>query len=214
MEIHVTPTPRWAIELRNTRALHGMVSTVIGKPHDPLLPGFVLIPWPRGCGWSVYVPDDTTALELAGRVFEARLFDRPASVRFSGLHRVKVPEVRRGRQTLVIDTITPVVLREGDGALRTKPTAANLKSTLATWLPSRLGVQIESGSVETQVLSCETMPETVPMGGKHGNVRGFTGQIVLECNAVAAWLIRGAETVGMGGRTAFGFGRIRVTEAV
>lgn len=58
-----------------------------------------------------------------------------------------------------------------------------------------------------------THPEWTQMGGKYGATAGFTGHLIVECNAVTEWLLRCCETIGLGGKTAFGFGRVRVTDA-
>ena len=58
----------------------------------------------------------------------------------------------------------------------------------------------------------ETQPAHVPLGDKYGTVHGWVGHVDLEVNASALWLLRAAEAVGFGSRTAFGFGRIVVEE--
>lgn len=213
--LQVSPPPKWEIQLRNTRGLHGMVTELIGKPHHPTQPGFTLIPLGRGVGWGVFVSEYEDAAAVAGRSVSGILFDRPVTITCGPLHRVKTPPIgKRGRQRLRIDAITPVCMRT-DHSKRTHlyPTAGNLHSTLATWLPRRLGLTIPGEDVCLEIVERQTQPDRVPTGGKYGVTVGWTGHVVLEVNSVAAWLFRCAETLGLGGRTAFGFGRIKVSDA-
>lgn len=213
MELHVTPRPRWPVEHRNVRALHGMVTALIGEQHHPTLPGFALLPWPRGIGWGMWIRDEQIALRLAGRSHMARLFDRDTLVHCSPLHRARAPVVtKRGRRRLRIDAVTPVCVRSMAGkTIHTFPTGGNLTSTLASWLPPRIGVPIEQDSVRLELVEASTFPQTVQLGGKFGAIRGWVGSVVVETNAVGEWLLRACETFGLGGRTAFGFGRVRVS---
>lgn len=215
-EIAVRPVPQWPVERRNIRALHGMVTALLDQPHDKLLPQFSLVPWPRGIGWGVWVRDVEVARQIAGRTVSARLFDRDVDVTCSPLHRVLAPVVtKRGRRRLRIDTITPVCIRSmGSSVWRTQPTAGNLCSSLAWFLPKRVGVEIKQDSVRLELVEQRTTTERVRLGGKFGAVHGFMGHLVVETNAVGHWLLKAAETVGFGGRVAFGFGRVRVSDAL
>ncbi|GAC1577381.1 MAG: hypothetical protein NVS3B20_08750 [Polyangiales bacterium] len=67
--------------------------------------------------------------------------------------------------------------------------------------------------IKIEIRDSDTNVERVRIGSKWGVVNGWRGSVVLECNAVAHWLIEAAARgPGLGGRTALGFGRIRVTE--
>ena len=212
--LRVTPALRWPIELRNTRALHGMVTDLIGKPHDPQVPGFVLIPSNAAAvGWGVYLPNAEDALQLAGRQVSGVLFDRNVVVSCGPMHRIKAPRVtKRGRRRLHIDIITPVCVRSDGGTYTYRaPTSANLCATLAAWLPRRLGVAIGPTDIRLLIVERNSQVQWTPLGEKYGTVGGFVGSLIVETNAVGEWLLRCAESVGLGGKTAFGFGRIRVT---
>lgn len=214
--LKVYPPPEWPIELRNTRALHGLATSLLGRPHDPTLPGFTLIPTRLAAsGWGMYVPAAEDALRLANARIDGVLFDREVVVSCGSMHRLKSPVVtRRGRRRLRIDCVTPVVIRSQGGTVRhTYPTAANLLSTLTAWTPQRLGITLGPDDARLMLLERATQPEWTPMGGKYGRTGGFVGYMVVECNSVAEWLLRCCETLGFGGKTAFGFGRIRVTNA-
>jgi hypothetical protein len=61
------------------------------------------------------------------------------------------------------------------------------------------------------LVDAQTEREEVLLRGKVGPVRGWSGSVVVETNAVGRWLLECAgRGLGLGGRTAFGFGRVRV----
>lgn len=215
-EIAISPAPRWPVLHRNVRALHGVLSHLLGEPHGHLDPAFAVVPWSSHLGWGVWFWGDLWQ-RFACRRFEVHLFNQDCLIRFGGAHRVKAPAVRRGRRRVRIDAITPVCVRNHNNHANerlsyTAPTEGNLRSTLCLLLPRRLGVQVDEGSVLLDLVERRTQAETVRMGGKQGVERGFVGHLIVEANAPARWLLACAERVGLGGRTAFGFGRIRVTE--
>lgn len=215
MEIAVSPVPKWTIEHRNVRALHGMITTLLDEPHDPLIPGFALVPWPAGCGWGVYVRDLEQAERLANKRHPARLFDHGVEARFSTVRRIKAPTIaRRGRARLRIDAITPVCIRNNGGETTyTAPTTQALWSAITHSFLPRVGVPgLDPNTVLLKMFDAETHPATVNLGGKYQSIRGWTGHVIVEGNAVARWLVRCAGLIGLGGRTALGFGRVRVTE--
>jgi len=210
-EIDLSPAPQWPIELRNTRALHGLMTDLIGVPHHPTIPGFALVAWPRGCGWGLWsqLPQ---VVAIAGRTHEGVLFERPTAVRCGPLVRVKTPVVRtRGRRRLRVDALTPVLVRANAGSMHTHPTAANLSSTLAAWLPRRIGLDVRDSDAPITIIESQTEPATVQTGGKYGCSRGWVGHVVVETNAVGHWLLELGARIGLGGRVAFGFGRVRVS---
>lgn len=212
-ELHVSPAPQWPIELRNTRALHGMVTALLGMDHHPTVPGFTIVPWPRGCGWGVYSQHDEAVRRVAGKAHEAVLFDRAMTVTCGPLARIRAPVIaRRGRRRVRIDAITPVLVRADTDSMYTAPTAANLLSTISAWLPRRIGLQLDGADVALDMVYSDTQPETVPTGGKFGNTRGWTGHVIVETNAVGHWLLEVGARIGVGGRVALGMGRVRVSE--
>lgn len=212
--LSVSPAPRWPVELRNTRALHGMVTGLLGLPHTKPLPQFCLSPIRTQFGWGVI-----TGIEAAERVanleIEARLFDQIVTVRTGPLVRVKAPKVtKRGHRRLRIDAITPVSVRNSSSHwTHVTPTSSNLGSTMLHHLPRRIGVEVTMDDLRLDLVSRATQVESVPLGGKYGDARGWSGSCVVDTNATGEWLLRCAETLGLGGRTAFGFGRIRVSNA-
>lgn len=213
-EIHVSPDRR--LEHRHIRGLHALLTALINEPHDVIVPGFSLMPWPAGCGWGVYFRDPQHLKLLAGRVFDARLFDARVEVRFSPARRLRAPALpSRGRGLVRIDAITPVCIREnGRGARQTyaSPTPSCLLSALTVAFPRRLGLDApDIGPAMLEIVENVTQPAAVQLSGKFKTIRGWTGHVVVEANAVTRWLLACAGIIGLGGRTALGFGRVRVT---
>lgn len=114
-----------------------------------------------------------------------------------------------------IDTLTPVVIqKDGRSHLYTAPTSETLLGTLSASLMPRLGLGRNGSDLRLILHERHTEPEKVWCGDKLGLVHGWSGYAVVEINAPARWLLEvAARGPGLGGRTAFGFGRIRVTEA-
>lgn len=222
MWIHPLPG---ALTIERTRALHGLVTELLDAPHGQE-PDFSLVPWPVGCGWGVYVNNEQVIERLASRTFEGqRFFDRVVTVKFSAPIRLKTPSVSKlGRRRVVIDTVTPVVIRSmGTTVARSKPTALNLVSTLTRNLARRLGLSHRRDGKEIDGLAAEDVPMDIVRDdtffepyryAKLGPVTGWEGRVVVDTNATGEWLLRcAAAGLGLGGRTAFGFGRVRVSDA-
>lgn len=210
LEVHIVGLSH-AIEHRHASALHGLITACLNRGHERTDPVFTLMPWPSGCGWGLYVWTDEDAAKLAGREMPGRIFDREVTVRFSPLRKLRSPVVtKRGRRKLVIDTITPVTITSyGKKVLRSVPTGESLRGTLSDAWRKRLGVALPDGDVCIEVLGHNTELERLPLGKKLRLVPGWSGRVVVECNAVGEWLLRAASLVGMGGRLGYGFGRVR-----
>lgn len=211
LDLHVAPPPRWPIPLRNTRAVHGLVTTLIAESHSPLRPLFSLAPWPEGVGWAVYVLDLDHALRCAGRTTQGELFRKPTLIRCSGARRVPAPAVPAGPRIVEVRTVTPICLRSSDGTgakvYRTELRESHLLSTLQAWLTNVVGIA-QPGPLDLRIVMLDTRAEVVPMGGKLGAVTGIAGRFVVEVSSWALWALRVAEVMGLGGRVAYGFGRI------
>src|SRR5690606_32722177 len=204
---------RWPLELRNVRGLHGMVTGLTALAHAATMPQFALAPVVGRGQWGVYVSASDVAERLAGATHTAELYSRQVEVRCGPLLRFTAPEFgTRGRRQLRIDALTPVCIRK-DASLVTHlfPSGRNLTSTIASWLPRRFGLDIGDDDVRLELDERHTQPEHVQLGGKFGRVSGWTGHVIVTTNAVGHWLLKCAEVVGLGGRAAFGFGRIKVT---
>lgn len=207
---------RRMIEHRHASALHGLITACLDRGHEKTAPLFTLTPWPTGCGWGVYLWSAEDAALLAGREFSGRIFDTEVKVRFSPLRRLRTPVVsKRGKRRLVLDTVTPVTITSyGKRVLRSTPTGESLRGTLSPAWRKLVGVECADEDVCVEVLSHSTELERVPLGKKLREVPGWSGRVVVECNAVGEWLLRTAALVGLGGRLGYGFGRVRVREAI
>jgi len=213
-EITISPVPRWPIELRNARALHGVLTALTKRRHGQH-PAWSLIPWQSG--WAVYWYGDDDARRFAGTRHAINLFHADREIRFSHLARFRAPVVtRRGRTRLRVDTITPATLsRHGHKTALLPLTSEAIEKSLRA-LGERFGID---SPVKADPVRHELRRALVSVGGhwqrgtaKPGLVVAWEGWFEADCNAPAAWLMRVAERVGFGGTTAIGFGRVRVSE--
>jgi hypothetical protein len=213
-------SPSISFDHRHISALHGVLTSLTGE-HHPNNPRFSLVPWPRGCGWGVYLAEPETVETLAGTRHVVRLGTGSPELAFGKPVRIRSPRiVKRGHRQLRIDAITPVCVRHSTGEgnayqIHTAPTASNLLSTLQFMTLRRIGLAIGEDDMRLRLVERHTQPSTLSLvgrGGKLKAMRGWVGHVVVDCNAPAHWLLEVAARIGLGGRTAFGFGRIRVTE--
>jgi len=195
-------------EHSHVRALHGVVTSLLGAHEQDAV--FSLIPWPRGCGWAVYCRTDSLA-RLAQRQHDARLGSAPVVVRLGPFARIKSPDVRkRGHRRVRISTVTPVVITTmGRKRVRLDPDADSIRSTLVQTIPARIGLGVERDEVPIELVDADTQTVRVDLGGKLGAIPGWDGSVVVETNAIGHWLLEVAARIGLGGRTALGFGRVR-----
>lgn len=220
MELRVAPALPRPILHHEIRSLHGMLTGLVGGHRQPD-PSFALFPYEgemAGIGWALYVPDQMTALRIASRGHYVSWQGRSVLLRCGALQRWQAPVVPDRRATLVVQTITPVIVRSSGrhgtpqhARSYTRACESNILSTLAAWLPRRCG--IEHGlKIRMRFIANDTGPAKVRLSGQYGTMFGWAGTIVLEANPVAHWLLKAAEHVGLGGRVAYGFGRITVKE--
>ena len=224
MTLNFDPLPKWPMELRNGRGLHGALTAIRDVPHGRM-PAFSLRPWQSG--WAVYFADTDEARRWAGTRVNGSLWDRPTAFAFGPLVRLRNPIVpKRGRSIVRVDAVTPIVTRSMGGTNPcTCPTAATIAGALSGELLYRLSPSHRNDApgqdvwtqwvrprVQVELIERHTEPAHTPMGGKFGSIAGWQGHVILSVNAVAYWLLLATErAMGLGGRVAFGFGRIRVT---
>jgi CRISPR/Cas system endoribonuclease Cas6 (RAMP superfamily) len=82
-------------------------------------------------------------------------------------------------------------------------------------IPKRIGLLVDESTVRLELVERDTLPSTLSLAGRDGslgNMRGWVGYVIVDCNAPAHWLLEVAARIGFGGTTSFGFGRIKVTE--
>lgn len=199
------------LTLERTHALHGLLTNLLSTGHGQA-PEFTMVPY--GHGWGVYIPDEVNVALLAGRIFVGRrLFEDHVTIRFGYPIRLKAPPVSTvGPRRVVVDTITPVIIRSaGSTVARTVPDEPALQATLIQNLAKRLKLDVEAFPL--RIITGCTLPSRSIPGGKLGQVAGWEGQVVVLTNATGEFLLRCAGAVlGLGGRTAFGYGRVRVSE--
>ena len=216
--------PAAPVDMQSVRHLHGALSRVLGRPHGRM-PAWSLVPPVRVTDpWRVAWRRDEDAGRLEATEHRIRLLlcDRVLTVGMA--RRVPSPAPPRlGRHRLRIDSLVPVVMsRDGHRTAVYAPTAATMQRA-CEMIAERLGVAGTHPVVENVV--CHTSAVSVHVGGhwqrgsdedndlpNRGVLRAWEGWLELTANAPAAWLLACAETLGLGGATSLGMGRVRVTE--
>lgn len=224
MTVRFSPAPRWPMQLRNARGLHGAMTAIHDRPHTRW-PAWSIFPYAGG--WAIYWVSDDDAVRFAGRTISCALWDRPTDFVFGPMARMRTPAgLQRARRTVRVDALTPIVTRS-DGGLRpcTSPTDETILGSLRGELLYRLSpthrhdapgedlwTRWVAPRVALRIVDKDTEPVHIDLAGKLGTASGWHGHIVVEANAVARWLLTVCERgIGLGYRTAFGMGRIRVT---
>lgn len=189
-------------------ALHGAVTAARGAAHHTDIPDFAIFPSRAGSGWSLYLRDEADVQRMAGSVHDVRVGRARTSLTLGIPRRVTVPAAGDALQRLRIHAITPVITRSmGGKTTRTAPTGESLVSTLALSVARRVGIHPRKTDVYVTVTADHTTVarEHLP---KLGYVLGWIGSCEIECNALAAELLHAAQEISLGGRVAFGFGRV------
>ena len=196
-------------------ALHGVMTSVTG-PHLPHEPRFALLPWPSGCGWAAYLSQDGDARAVAGKAHVVRLGSSHVQIRFGSLVRVAPKAYAPGRYRVRIDAVTPVHVRSyGSTVVRIHPSARHMRGTLDGFMPRRLGLTIPPGHIALDLVESDFSESFVQLGGRKefGMTAGWVGHCIVETNAVGRFLLGCcALGLGYGGKVAFGFGRVRVSD--
>jgi hypothetical protein len=213
----------------HTRALHAVLSALDGRAHHESAPRWSLLPVDAGYGWAVVWRDDEGARQM-GTEHAVRLGATEAELLIGGRGAMRWPVVPAGRSRVRLDTLTPVVIRRTvrDPSGKATGTHARVECSSAAILSALrqlaawLAVDV-SDTLRVEVVEHTTEPATVDSWspsrrGKQlhgdGKVTGWSGCCVLDVNAPARWLLEiAAAGWGLGGKTAFGFGAVRVREA-
>ena len=202
---HTTSTPRWSLSLpsRVSPRLY-----LIAYRELPLLPPEVLL-----------AGDDAPhALALAGPVLRVR----PPPAREPGSYRARV------------EIVSPLVLRRGiSGAKRRAgerdphelQDAPESLSGALLQVAHRIGCDLSHTGVVATVRSLDVErvldddgEDGVRVGGHwrigehRGRIQCLVGWLEIECNAIGRWLLDCAALVGLGAKSALGFGRVRVED--
>lgn len=218
-EMRIAGEPRGMCSLRGSTVAHGVVSVLTNHPHRPHVHHHALWPDPLGDRWWVLIPSEA-AKYVAGRRFRHDVARRTADVAFGPAIRLRTPPAASaGTYRLRIETQTPVVIRSAGSTLtRVDPDASHIASTVSALTCKRLGLdEIPPHMVALRMVDRHTRPwiglvdRSGSVGGD-GRVRGWHGVIEVDASGLAAWLLRCCALIGLGGRTGYGFGRIRLTE--
>lgn len=189
-------------------ALHGAVTAARGAAHHTDIPDFAIFPSRAGSGWSLYLRDESDVQRMAGSVHDVRVGRARTSLVLGIPKRIPAPTASDGLQRLRVHAITPVVTRSmGGKTTRTAPTGESLASALALSVGRRVGAWVRKPDAYVTVIADHTTPQQEHLP-KLGYVKGWVGSVDIECTRIAAELLMAAEHIGLGGRVAFGFGRI------
>ena len=140
------------------------------------------------------------------------------------------PQRPAGEHRALVRTLAPLVLRAGASgpaerhrrALQDQPVSL-VGSLMQVGL--RLGLAVRSSDLVADVMShqlrrvAEGEQDGLRVGGhwqigdRGGRIACTEGWLAVRCNAPARWLLDAAELVGLGSKTALGFGRITVEPA-
>lgn len=202
------------IELRHAYLLHGLVTRLIGEPHEPVHPAWTLLPSDAPSGWSVYVWESRHVAALAGKSFRGRIARETARCSFGAAVSMPAPsDLGRGWRRLRIDALTPICSRsEASTEIYTAPTARTILSSLRDKIGLRLVPWLRREDLCLEIDDSATEPVSTWCGPKLKTLRGWRGHVVVRCNAPAHWLLSvAASGAGLGGRTAYGMGCIRIS---
>jgi hypothetical protein len=137
-------------------------------------------------------------------------------------HRLRAPApVLAGQYRTRLVLLTPLVVRAAsrlDSRHVRTDDLVDLRGPLAA-LSNRLGVPHHESELHATVRMRRTETVECRLGGhvqrteKRGMGVGLLGELLVECNAPALWLLRCAKLVGLGSDTSRGFGRVRLEDA-
>ncbi len=195
----------------SARLVHGLVSRLVAASHTQVARWSLAMPsGARAAGWGVVLYRREDAERLAGRVESVRLGTRAAQLRVGSIVRLRAPAmIEPGRYRVTLDAVTPVShLVDGRTRAIYAPTVQTILGAAGD-ITQRLGLRV--GTMHAERVMCETAPERVTLGGHMGSVPGWVGRVTVECNAPLAWALACARHTGLGGRVAFGMGRVRIT---
>ncbi len=221
--LRFTPAPRRRPTLEDVHLIHGAVSTVLGEsgvPHHDRWPVFSLSLDAVGQITLLLFDEDACAVIANGRC-RVHVGDVPATMHVGPLTRMRAPIVfGSGPRLLRVSAETPVVIRRTvrnaapghRGGYHATPTTENLRHAIGHQFAARFGLgHQEFGRIELVDRWTHGVRRT--SGAKVKFTWGWLGDVTLKVDATGEWLLRLAEIVGLGGRTAYGFGRVRVEKA-
>lgn len=230
--------PERPIEHRDVVHLHGALSTLLAEGHPQNSPNFTLIP--QGAGpqrqgywWVHWFTERGQA--LAGHTVQLLIGTRACAARIVASTRLRVPPAYHpGCYEVELDTMTPVSIVTHSAATKSMgggrpekvarqyrhPTVDSILRSLVAEVKHRLGYVIDPWVLHAEIVSCREGHWTPVVTGGHivsaiegrGNLSGWMAKMRIRCNAPARWLLEYAARMGLGGKRAFGLGRIKLTQ--
>lgn len=207
----------WGVELAGiptgaaARHVHGLAAHLVAEEHAQVARWALAMPaGPSGrSGWGVVLFRRDDAERLAMRSSGAMVGSQRCELRCGPVVRLRAPPLlETGRYRVTIDAVTPVSHMI---AGRTRPVTSPSVDTVLRCAGDLLQrLSLSTGRMHVASVACETSADRVVIGGHVGSVAGWIGRIVVECNAPAAWALSLARHAGLGGRVAYGLGRVRV----
>jgi hypothetical protein len=210
--------PSAALDLTQTRRLHGSISFALASGHERNRAGWSLAPSDRG--WVAVFYDRESAERVRAQSFESRLGAEPRQLIFGAtVAHMKAPRpLPAGRYRVRVETVTPV---SWDRNAHTEATTAPGHQTIVATvdrISRALRLDVPEAHRAVACIASETRAVRVFVGGhwirgtrRPGVVMALEGRFTVECNAVVAWLLACAEVLGLGGACSLGFGRVRVS---
>jgi len=220
--------PGGACELRMSQSatltqVHGAVSAVLGDSgvdHGRRFSPFALdVDGLRRVRLILHT-EEAAAVIAHGR-FQTMVGDRRATLSVGPLQRIRAPVVHGlGPRRVRVEALTPVLIRHRvtDETRPSGKVTLTYRSGHTDQIANAVGVQFceRLGLPYVELLRMEhvdssTSPAVVNLGRKIKGIAGWVGTVDLRTNGVGEWLLRAAEIMRLGGRTAYGLGRVRVT---
>jgi len=201
-------------------ALHAILTRILrdGRGHDPRRPewSLLLVGEQTSSGWAVWLPGEADIAAVRGKTFPAELRRRRCNLTIgrAAALRLKPPSVTQtGRHRVRLTTITPVCMRSDGRAPRPYPQTPSLWTAL-TVVAQRIGLTLpDPTAIGIARVSHETESARTTINERRGLVAvGWSGDVVLDVNPLGRWLLEVGARIGIGGRTAYGLGRIAVRD--
>lgn len=204
-------------------ALHGVLTGILrgDRGHDSTRPewSLLLVGEATTSGWAVWLPIEDDVARVRGKMFDVTL--RGVSCRLAvgrGVAlRLKPPHIdATGRHRVRLTTITPVCMRSLGShgrSYRSYPQTPTIWSALAS-VADRIGLVLpDPTTIGVVRVSHATAPVSASLNRARGiRAVGWEGDVVLDVNPLGRWLVEVAARIGLGGRTAYGFGRVVVRD--
>lgn len=167
-------------------------------------------------GWAVWVADEKDLASVRGIPFQRTM--RGRSCTFIAGHRstvrLRAPVVSEtGRHRMRVSTVTPVCIRTNGGAKAT-PTTLSLWMALQN-IARRIKLPLPNPE-DIGIVLVDHDTTTLPVSlnqGKNIVTDGWEGTFYVDVNPLGRWLLEVGARLGIGGRNAYGFGRIEVVPA-